>query len=173
VETDDFVTHEIVAWGDVRGELDVSGGTSHEVLLNPISAVGFVTLLVELEPASVLRVELVAAGRATVREVADDWAGVVGPPAEVLASPVELESVARVDRGNFASDEATTVTTVHRGGGSAVDGIGAGDLTDGRRVFASSARPSTGVRLAVDAELVYEAVGRYVRGQEQREEQVC
>jgi hypothetical protein len=164
-----------------------------EVLLNPFCAVGFVALLVDLEPASAFRVELVAAGRATVREVADDWAGVVRPlhsrglvlrlrgkseaktayPAEVLASPVELESVARVNRGGFTSDEAATVTAVHGGGGSAVDGIGARDLTDGRSGFVSlTARPSTGIRLAVDAELVDEAVGRYVRGQEQREEQV-
>jgi hypothetical protein len=134
VEGDDLVADEVVAGGNVVGQLDWGRGSVHEVLLEPFATVGFAANLVDLKPPSVPRVELAARCVAAVCKVGDHGTSVVRPVAAAITTfPVKGESVPGVgieDTGSIAGLHTAVVGWVV----DTIDRLEVGHLADGAGV---------------------------------------
>jgi hypothetical protein len=103
MKSDDFMTDEIVPWGDVLGDSNGRGSTVEKIVLEPFATAGFPASLVDLEPLSVSLVELVAGNGATRSHVCQLGTSVVRPLAITSRPPVKSNGIAWIDIGYKSS----------------------------------------------------------------------
>jgi len=122
------VSNHVVARSDGGGDLGIRHTAIHQVLLYPIS-ITLPSILLNLEPLGLSRVELVAGLISARRYVCQYGASIMRPLATICSTPVESELAPRVgvqhQRGRFCSRSAIDIRV-----GGTLDGILGENLAD-------------------------------------------
>jgi hypothetical protein len=100
MQSDDFMADKIVPSGDIAGDPHGRDASVLEIVLHPITTVGFPADLVDLEPLSVSLVELVAGNGTTRSHICQHGTNVVRPLATTSSPPVKGDRIARICVGD-------------------------------------------------------------------------